>query len=85
MTVMEYWVSTQAELQGQGLEKGKLSVDVCISFPESVLTILQEAELTLSNTDMRDLEEEFVSSRNLENTYKQETFSEEKAFSYCYA
>lgn len=45
-------------------------MDICISFPESVLTRLEEAELTMSNADMKDLEEEFASSRNLENTYK---------------
>lgn len=44
-------------------------MDICISFPETVLTLLQEAELAVSKADLTDLEEGFVSSRNVENTY----------------
>lgn len=70
MTLVEYWVSAQAELQRQGLEKGKLSVNICISFPAYVLILPQEAELTLRNADITYLKEEFASSRNLETTYR---------------
>lgn len=45
-------------------------MDIRISFPETGLTFLQEAELAVSDADLRDLEEEFVSSRNAENTYR---------------
>lgn len=41
-----------------------------ISLSESVLTLLQKAELPLTSADMRDLEKEFVSSRNVGNTYQ---------------
>lgn len=41
-----------------------------ISLPESVLTLLQEAELSLISAGIRDLEKVFVSSRNIGNTHK---------------
>lgn len=56
-----------------------------ISLSESVLTLLRKAELPLISANMRDLEKEFVSSRNVGNTYQWETFFEERGLPYCYA
>lgn len=70
MTAMQYQVSAWTKLQRKGLKKGRPSMHTFISPPESVLTLLQEAELPLVSADMRDLEKEFVSSRNAGNTCK---------------